>query len=171
MFIIYSLYIHYLKNTTYKHLCFIYKMQTAVFWATKTAGKMVITTAISPMVQSTLSIITSLRTNSVNTQTLQNTIDQYDIPCTLQTIEATCLALKCNKEPLKTAAQHVCETIASINSLLTKIADITASHEAGYISRWRTLIIDEEIEHLKRLMGTLDHRFKLMCNIRQVVND
>ena len=65
----------------------------------------------------------------------------------------------------------ICETIASINSLLTKIADITASHEAGYISRWRTLIIDEEIEHLKRLMGTLDHRFKLMCNIRQVVND
>jgi hypothetical protein len=145
-------------------------MQTAVFWATKTAGKMVITSAISPMVQSTLSIITSLRTNSVHTQTLQDTIDKYDIPCTLQTIEATCLALKCHKEPLKTAAQHVCETIARINALLTTIADLTASHEAGYVSRWRTLIIDDEIEYLKRLMATLDHRFKLMCNIRQVVD-
>ena len=145
-------------------------MQTAVFWATKTAGKMVITSAISPMVQSTLSIIKSLRTNSVHTQTLQDTIDTYDIPCTLQTIEATCLVLKCHKEPLKTAAQHVCETIAKINRLLTTIADLTASHEAGYISRWRTLIIDDEIEYLKRLMATLDHRFKLMCNIRQVVD-
>lgn len=146
-------------------------MQTAMFWATKTAGQMVISTAISPMVQSTLSIITSLRSNSANTQTLQNAIDTYDIPCTLQTVEATCLALKCHKEPLKTAAGHVVETIANINALLTKIADTTASHEAGYISRWRTLVIDEEIDQLKRLMGTLDHRFKLMCSIRQVVDD
>jgi hypothetical protein len=80
------------------------------------------------------------------------------------------LALKCHKEPLKTAAVHVVETIANINSLLTNIADTTASHEAGYISRWRTLVIDEEIEQLKRLMSTLDRRFKLLCSIRQVVD-
>ena len=150
---------------------FFSKMQSAVLWATTAAGKLVIHSAISPMVHSTLSVITSLRTNSANTQLLQQTIDEYDIPCTLQTIEATCLALKCHQEPLKTAAQHVCETIGNINSLLIKIADITASHEAGYISRWRTLVIETEIDQLKRLMSTLGHRFKLMCSIRQVVDN
>ena len=99
-----------------------------------TAGKMVVTTAISPIVQSTVSLISSLHSSGSGT-TLQECLTKNDITCTLQTIEATCLALKCDKEPLKTAAAHVVSCVEQIHKLLTRIADITASHHARYISR------------------------------------
>ena len=57
-----------------------------------------------------------------------------------------------------------------IHQLLTRIADITASHNAGYISRWRTLNLEHEISQLEELMQILSHRFKLMCDIRSVVS-
>lgn len=80
------------------------------------------------------------------------------------------IALKCDKEPLKTAAEHVLQQIQQIHQLLTKIADITAAHQAGYISRWRQLYLDAEIEQLKNYMDILAKRFKLLCDIRGVVN-
>lgn len=134
-----------------------------------TAGKMVVTTAISPIVQSTVSLISSLHSSGSGT-TLQECLTKHDITCTLQTIEATCLALKCDKEPLKTAAAHVVSCVEQIHKLLTRIADITASHHAGYISRWRHLNLDVEIDQLEGLMEILQNRFKLMCDIRSVVN-
>lgn len=144
-------------------------MQAGIVWAAGTAGRVVVASAITPLVQSTISVIGSLRSNTVNSVTLQDVITQHDIPCTLQTVEATCLVLQCDKEPLKTACQHVVEAVQKIHALLTRIADMTAAHEAGYISRWRTLVIDSEIEQLTTLMGVLTHRFKLLCEIRSVV--
>lgn len=145
-------------------------MQAGLAILAGTAGKMVVKTAISPMVHSTISLITSLRSTTSSCSTLQGVIEKHDIPCTLQTIEATCIALKCDKEPLKTAARHVVESINQIHTLLTRIADLTASHEAGYISRWRTLYIEEEIEQLEQYMATLRQRFRLLCDIRSVVD-
>ena len=128
---------------------------------------MVVSSAITPLVKSTITLITSLRTSSA-TPTLQDIIVKHDIPATLQTIERTCIALKCDQEPLKTAASHVVEAVQQIHKLLTRIADITASHEAGYVSRWRVLVLDNEIEQLESLMRILHQRFKLMCDIRSV---
>lgn len=145
-------------------------MQAGIVWAAGTAGRVVVASAITPLVHSTIAVISSLRSNSTNTVTLQDVIDKHDIPCTLQTVEATCLALKCDKEPLKTACNHVIEVVTKIHALLTRIADMTASHEAGYISRWRTLVIDTEIQQLTTFMGVLNHRFKLLCEIRSVVD-
>ena len=142
-------------------------MQAGLIFIAGTAGRVVVHSAITPIVTSTLSLITSLRTSS-NTVTLQDVIDKHDIPATLQTIESTCVALKCDKEPLKTAASHVVDTISNIHKLMTRIADITASHNAGYISRWRTLVLDHEISRLESLMTILHQRFKLMCDIRSV---
>tara|TARA_B110000879_G_scaffold175094_1_gene228207 strand:- start:1031 stop:1465 length:435 start_codon:yes stop_codon:yes gene_type:complete len=144
-------------------------MQAGLILLAGTAGKMVVSSAITPVVNSTITLITSLRTNRTH-PTLQDIITKYDIPATLQTIERTCVALKCDKEPLKTAASHVVEAVQHIHKLLTRIADITASHEAGYISRWRVLILDVEIEQLKILMDILHQRFKLMCDIRSVTS-
>lgn len=142
-------------------------MQMGLLYIASSAGKMVVTSTITPLVQSTISLIASLRTNT-DTTTLQEVITKYDIPCTLQIIEKTCVALKCDKEPLKTAADHVASALQQIHTLLTRIADITASHDAGYISRFRTLVVDTEIEKLKTLMDVLHHRFKLMCDIRNI---
>jgi len=144
-------------------------MQAGLVYIAGTAGKMVVTSAISPVVQSTVSLITSLRT-SISVVTLREVIQKRDITCTLQTIEATMLALKCDKEPLKTAAGHVVEQIHQIHQLLTKIADITAGHNAGYISRWRQLYLDQEIAQLENFMDILGKRFKLLCDIRSVVD-
>jgi len=144
-------------------------MQAGLVYIAGTAGKMVVTSAISPVVQSTVSLITSLRT-SISVVTLREVIQKRDITCTLQTIEATMLALKCDKEPLKTAASHVVEQIHQIHQLLTKIADITAGHNAGYISRWRQLYLDQEIAQLENFMDILGKRFKLLCDIRSVVD-
>ena len=134
-----------------------------------TAGKMVVTTAISPIVHSTVTLVSSLHSSGSGT-TLQECLIKHDITCTLQTIEATCLALKCDKEPLKTASAHVVSCVEQIHQLLTRIADITASHQAGYISRWRQLNLDTEIEQLENLMQILQNRYKLMCDIRSVVD-
>jgi hypothetical protein len=144
-------------------------MQAGLVYIAGTAGKMVVTSAISPVVSSTIALISSIRSQTSGTVALQECISKHDITCTLQTIEATMLALKCSKEPLKTAAGHVIQCAEQIHQLLTRIADITASHYAGYISRWRTLVLDVEIQQLESLMITLQKRFKLMCEIRSVV--
>jgi hypothetical protein len=143
-------------------------MQAGLVYIAGTAGKMVVTSAISPVVASTISLVTSLR-SSANVVTLQQILDKHDIACTLQTIEATCVALNCEKEPLKTAAANVVDAVKQIHQLLTRIADISASHYAGYISRWRQLDLGKEIAQLESLMDVLLHRFKLMCDIRAVV--
>lgn len=143
-------------------------MQAGLVYIAGTAGKMVVSSAISPVVASTISLVSSLR-SSGNVITLQQVLDKHDISCTLQTIEATCVALKCDKEPLKTASDNVVDAVSQIHKLLTRIADITASHYAGYISRWRQLNLEKEIAHLESLMDILLHRFKLMCDIRAVV--
>jgi len=144
-------------------------MQAGLAYVAGTAGKMVVTSAVSPVIGSTISLITSFRTSTQGTMTLQQIIQKRDITCTLQTIEATMIALKCEKEPLKTASEHVVSCILQIHQILTKIADVTANHNAGYISRWRQLVLDNEIEQLENLMDILSKRFKLMCDIRSVV--
>jgi capsular polysaccharide biosynthesis protein len=145
-------------------------MQAGLVYIAAATGKMVVTSAISPVVQSTVTLITSMRTSTGGTATLQEVIQKRDITCTLQTIEATMIALKCDKEPLKTAAEHVFQQIQQIHQLLTKIADITAAHQAGYISRWRQLCLDAEIDQLENYMEVLAKRFKLLCDINTVVN-
>lgn len=144
-------------------------MQAGLILLAGTAGKIVVSSAISPLVNSTITLITSLRSGTTS-PTLHDIIVQHDIPATLQTIERTCIALKCDKEPLKTAASHVVQAVEHIHKLLTRIADIKASHEAGYISRWRVLVIDNEIVQLEGLMSILHQRFKLMCDIRSVTS-
>lgn len=143
-------------------------MQAGLVYIAGTAGKMVVSSAISPVVASTVSLITSLRTSGT-VVTLQQILDKHDIACTLQTIEATCVALQCDREPLKTASDNVVDAVKQIHQLLTRIADISASHYAGYISRWRQLNLEKEIIQLESLMEILLHRFKLMCDIRAVV--
>ena len=143
-------------------------MQAGLVYIAGTAGKLVVTSAISPVVASTISLVTSLR-SSRNVITLQNILDKHDIACTLQTIEATCVALKCDKEPLKTASANVVDAVKQIHQLLTRIADISASHYAGYLSRWRQLNLESEMAQIESLMEVLLHRFKLMCDIRAVV--
>ena len=119
-------------------------MQAGLVYIAGTAGKMVVSSAISPVVASTVSLITSLRTSGT-VVTLQQILDKHDIACTLQTIEATCVALQCDREPLKTASDNVVDAVKQIHQLLTRIADISASHYAGYISRWRQLNLEKEI--------------------------
>lgn len=143
-------------------------MQAGLVYIAGTAGKIVVNSAITPVVGSTISLLASLRSTN-STVTLQQVIDKYDITCTLQTIQATCIALQCDKEPLKTASENVVAAVQQIHQLLTRIADITASHNAGYISRWRYLNLEREITQLEAYVGVLLHRFKLLCDIRAVV--
>jgi len=144
-------------------------MQAGLIFLAGTTGQVLVHSTITPIVKSTLSLLTSLRTVD-GTPTLQDVIVTLDIPATLQTIESTCMALKCDEEPLKTAAGHVVNAVQHIHQLLTRIADITASHRAGYVSRWRTLVIDDEISQLRSLMNILSQRFKLMCDIHSVTS-
>ena len=111
-------------------------MQAGLIFLAGTTGQVIVHSTITPIVKSTISLITSLRSVD-GTPTLQDVIVKHDIPATLQTIESTCMALKCDEEPLKTAAGNVVQAVQHIHRLLTKIADVTASHQAGYISRWR----------------------------------
>lgn len=144
-------------------------MQAGLVYIASSASKMVVTTALTPIVNSTISLISSLQTAGAQTVTLQDVIQKHDIECTLQTIEATCRTLRCDKEPLKTACMNVVAGVEQIHTLLTRIADITASHNAGYVSRWRQLNIDVEIGQLENYITVLNKRFNLLCDIRSVV--
>ncbi len=145
-------------------------MQAGLVYIATTTSKMVVSSAITPIVNSTLSLLSTLRTSGLDTVTLQDIIHKHDIECTLQTIEATCLSLCCDKEPLKTASINVTDAVHQIHTILTRIADITATHQAGYISRWRHLNIEPEISQLDKLMTILNKRFRLLCDIRSVVH-
>ena len=170
MYDIYIVDIDTLNNFLILFTCvsFLSQMQTGLAYIAGATGKILVSSTITPVVASTITLITSLR-SSPAIVTLQQVIAQHDITCTLQTIEATCIALQCDKEPLKTAAANVVAAVTQIHQLLTRIADVTAAHNAGYISRWRQLNLEPEISQLESLMSILLHRFKLMCDIRTVV--
>jgi hypothetical protein len=73
--------------------------------------------------------------------------------------------MDCTNEPLKTASENVVDGIQQINAILTKIADITACHQSGYISRWRTLNLSDEITEIREAMNVLNKRFTMLCDI------
>jgi|TARA_B110001450_G_scaffold126593_1_gene119198 hypothetical protein len=156
-------------ETGYNHWQCVTEMQAGLVYIAGSAGKMVMSSTLTPIVHSTIGLISSLRTTGVQTVTLCDILRKHDIECTLQTIEATCLALHCDKEPLKTACANVVDGVEQIHRLLTRIADITAAHYEGYVSRWRQLNIDVEINQLENLITVLNNRFRLLCDIRSVV--
>jgi len=142
---------------------------TSLAYIVGAAGKMVVTSAITPMVQSTALLVSSLNTSPVlGITTLHECLTEHDVMCTLQMMDATCSVLKSNKEPIRTATVHIVSCVQQIHALLTRISDIAASHAAGYVSRWRQLTLDSEIRQLGSLMGILRNRFKLMCDIHSV---
>jgi hypothetical protein len=144
-------------------------MQAGLVYIATTTSKLVVSSAITPIVNSTLSLLSTLRTSGLDTATLQDIIHKHDIECTLQTIEATCLSLGCTDEPFKTACTNVTNGVHQIHTILTRIADITATHNAGYISRWRQLQLEPEISQLDKRMTILNKRFRLLCDIRSAI--
>lgn len=144
-------------------------MQAGLVYIASSASQLVVTSTLTPIVNSTIALISSLRRVGDQTVTLQDIIQKHDIECTLQTIEATCNTMHCDKEPLQTACLHVVAGVGQIHTLLTRIADLTASHNAGYVSRWRQLNIDAEILQLENHMFVLSKRFNLLCDIHSVV--
>mgnify|MGYP000305712723 FL=1 len=144
-------------------------MQAGLVYIAGTASKMMVSSALTPVVNSTISLLSTLQSSGAQTLTLQDIIQKHDIECTLQTIEATVVALNCEAEPSATACANVVSGVQQIHKLLTRIADITASHQAGYISRWRVLHIDAEIGQLENYMAVLTKRFQMLCDIQSVV--
>ena len=144
-------------------------MNGLVAWAGTKAFTVTATTAITPLIKSTIGLLTSFMTTHEDHISLQEIIRKYDITCTLQTIEATCSCIESPKKPVKTALTNVGTCIHDIHELLTKIADVIATHQAGYISRWRTLNVDEELRQLEGHMEILNHRYKLLCLTKNVI--
>tara|TARA_B110000091_G_scaffold46583_1_gene51066 strand:+ start:3793 stop:4380 length:588 start_codon:yes stop_codon:yes gene_type:complete len=144
-------------------------MQAGLVYIAGTASKMMVSSALTPVVNSTISLLSALQTSGTHVVTLQDIIKQHDIECTLQTIEATVAVLNCKTEPSATACANVVSGVKQIHQLLTRITDITASHQAGYISRWRTLNLDAEIGQLENYMTVLNKRFQMLCDIQSVM--
>jgi hypothetical protein len=147
-------------------------MQTVgLMYIASTAGNLIVSSTLKPIVSSTISLIGSLTTSSISHESLDVVIVEIDVAATIKTIEATILTIDCHKEPLKTASTTVINAIQNINDTLTKIADVTASHASGYISRWRILNLDTEIAELRSGMTILNKRFALLCNINTMNNN
>jgi|TARA_B110000908_G_C10189042_1_gene419534 hypothetical protein len=147
-------------------------MQTVgLMYIASTAGNLIVSSTLKPIVSSTISLIGSLTTSSISHESLDVVIVEIDVAATIKTIEATILTINSHKEPLKTASTTVINAIQNINDTLTKIADVTASHASGYISRWRILNLDTEIAELRSGMTILNKRFALLCNINTMNNN
>jgi hypothetical protein len=144
-------------------------MQTAgLMYIVSAAGSLIVNSTLKPVVNSTISMVSSLTSSSGNHKTLEKVLQEIDLVATIRLIEATILAMDCSNEPIKTASKNVVDGIQQINGILTKIADITAGHQSGYISRWRTLDLSNEITHIFESMAVLNKRFNLLCNIQSM---
>jgi hypothetical protein len=144
-------------------------MQTAgLMYLVSSAGTIMMSSTLKPIVNSTISLITSLTTSTVSHESLEKVIQEIDLAATIKTIEATVLAMDCTNEPLKTASGSVVNSVQKINDILTKIADITADHATGYVSRWRTLDLSKEMTEIREAMMVLNNRFTLLCNINSM---
>jgi hypothetical protein len=132
------------------------------------AGTIMMSSTLKPIVTSTISLITSLTTSTVSHESLEKVIQEIDLAATIKTIEATVLAMDCTNEPLKTASGSVVDSVQKMNDILTKIADITADHATGYVSRWRTLDLSKEMTEIREAMMVLNKRFTLLCNINSM---
>jgi|TARA_B110001452_G_scaffold170914_1_gene143073 hypothetical protein len=146
-------------------------MQTAgLMYIVSAAGSLMISSTLKPIVNSTISMVSSLTSSSDSHKSLEKVLHEIDLVATIKLIEATVLAMDCSNEPIKTASTHVIDGIKQINGILTKIADITAGHQCGYISRWRTLDLSDEITEIYESMEVLNKRFNLLCNINSMKN-
>jgi|TARA_B110000208_G_scaffold92393_1_gene116247 hypothetical protein len=144
-------------------------MQTAgLMYLVSSAGTIMMSSTLKPIVTSTISLITSLTTSTVSHESLEKVIQEIDLAATIKTIEATVLAMDCTNEPLKTASGSVVDSVQKMNDILTKIADITADHATGYVSRWRTLDLSKEMTEIREAMMVLNKRFTLLCNINSM---
>jgi hypothetical protein len=144
-------------------------MQTAgLMYIVSAAGSLIVNSTLKPVVNSTISMVSSLTSSSGNHKTLERVLQEIDLVATIRLIEATILAMDCSNEPVKTASKNVVDGIQQINGILTKIADITAGHQSGYISRWRTLDLSNEISQIFESMAVLNKRFNLLCNIQSM---
>jgi len=144
-------------------------MQVAgLMYLATSAGSLVVSSTLQPIVNSTISIVTSLSSSSDSHKSLEKTIASIDLVASIKTIEAMILCMDCTHEPLKTASDSVIEGIQQINAILTKIADITACHQRGYISRWRTLDLSNEITQIQDAMNVLNKRFTMLCDINSM---
>tara|TARA_B110001450_G_scaffold166805_1_gene155466 strand:- start:450 stop:890 length:441 start_codon:yes stop_codon:yes gene_type:complete len=144
-------------------------MQTAgLMYIVSAAGSLIVNSTLKPVVNSTISMVTSLTSSSGNHKTLEKVLQEIDLVATIRLIEATIIAMDCSNEPIKTASKNVVDGIQQINGILTKIADITAGHQSGYISRWRTLDLSNEITQIFESMAVLNKRFNLLCNIQSM---
>ena len=143
-------------------------MQTAgLMYIVSAAGNLMVNSTLKPIVNSTISMVSSL-TSSSSHKSLEKVLHEIDLVATIRLIEATILAMDCTNEPLQTASENVVDGIQQINGILTKIADITAGHHSGYISRWRTLDLSNEITQIYEAMDVLNKRFTLLCNIKSM---
>jgi hypothetical protein len=141
-------------------------MQTAgLMYIVSAAGSLMVSSTLKPIVNSTISMVSSLTTSSDSHKSLERVLHEIDLVSSIKTIEATVLAMDCTNEPLKTASENVVDGIQQINAILTKIADITACHQSGYISRWRTLNLSDEITEIREAMNVLNKRFTMLCDI------
>ena len=146
-------------------------MQTAgLMYIVSAAGSLIVNSTLKPVVNSTISMVSSLTSSSGNHKTLEKVLQEIDLVATIRLIEATILAMDCSNEPIKTASNHVVDGINKINGILTKIADVKAAHASGYISRWRTLDLSDEITEIREAMDVLSKRFNLLCNINSMKN-
>ena len=146
-------------------------MQTAgLMYIVSAAGSLVVSSTLKPIVNSTISMVSSLTSSSDSHKSLEKVLHEIDFVATIRLIEATILAMDCSNEPIKTASENVVDGIQQINGILTKIADVTAGHQSGYISRWRTLNLSDEITEIREAMDVLSKRFTLLCNINSMKN-
>ena len=146
-------------------------MQTAgLMYIVSSAGSLMVSSTLKPIVNSTISMVSSLTSSSDSHKSLEKVLHEIDFVASIKTIEATVLAMDCSNEPIKTASNHVVDGINKINGILTKIADVKAAHASGYISRWRTLDLSDEITEIYESMEVLNKRFNLLCNINSMKN-
>lgn len=146
-------------------------MQTAgLMYIVSAAGSLVVSSTLNPIVNSTISMVSSLTSSSDSHKSLERVLHEIDLIATIKLIEATVLAMDCTQEPIKTASNHVVDGINKINGILTKIADVKAAHASGYISRWRTLDLSDEITEIREAMDVLSKRFTLLCDINSMKN-
>lgn len=117
---------------------------------------------VPSFINSISGLINTLQNSEHVAPQFQQTLHRMDIPHRIKTIQAVLTEINNKDNAVGLAANAIAETIHEIHKLLRNIADKKATHENGYITRWRTLNLNKEQTQLQNLNTMLTSRFLLL---------
>jgi hypothetical protein len=72
---------------------------------------------------------------------------------------------KTREDPIKLGLDDMAEIIETIEYVVANLSTKLDNHKQKWFRNWRTLLVETELDELRKLSATLDKRFQLLINV------